>query len=104
VRIYLHAGPAWPCIVDTNDRAPFGKTCAHLPVIRKPIAQSIESFGDGLAGPTRQALCAGIDFYAGYDALIRQHISQGRSSRTLLMDRLVLHDDAADELGGIRRG
>src|SRR5262249_19337472 len=86
------------------DCPPFGKTRAHLPIIRQAVAQTIESFSNSLPREICQTLRTGIYFDAGYDSLFRQYISQGCPGRTLLVDSLVLQDDAADERGDIGCG
>jgi hypothetical protein len=51
-----------------------------------------------------KGLCAGIDLDAWNDALTRESFGERCAARTLLTDRFVIHDDAADELGDASGG
>src|SRR5262245_52682708 len=92
------AGRTREPIVNTNDRPPFGESRAHLMVVRQPVTQTVEPLGDSLALEGREAFCSGVHFNAGDDTPLSEHISQRCSSRALLMDSLILENDATDEV------
>src|SRR5262245_5158429 len=102
--VYLHAGRTWKRVINTYDGAPFGKTRAHLTVIREAVAQTVETFGDGFARKACETLRTGIHLDAWDDALFGHDIGQWRTRRTFLVDSLILQDDTADELSDIRSG
>ena len=73
-------------------------------VLGEALPQPVETFGNRLLGGAGERLCAGIDLDAGNDALAREHLGERHPAGALLTDRLVVQDDAADELRRARRG
>jgi hypothetical protein len=73
-------------------------------VLLETLSQTVKPLGDGLMGRAGQRFRAGVDLDAGKDAPGRQSLCERRAAGTLLMDRFVIHDDAANELGGARAG
>ena len=55
VRVSLDATAAGNVLADGDHRTPFGKTRAHLKVIRQTFAQAVQTFGDFLAGMSGQS-------------------------------------------------
>ena len=78
----------------------FAKRAPRLAVFGEPIAQPVEPLRHGFPGTSRQRPGAGIDLDARHDPLLRKNFGQRHPGRAFLADRLVLHDDAADELRG----
>ena len=104
VCVHSHAVGARQYVVYVDHGPPFCEAGAHAAVRREAIAQTVETLGDGLVRRTGERLRADIDLDAGKDALSREDLAERRAGGTLLMDRLVIHDDAADELGDARGG
>jgi hypothetical protein len=55
-RVGLDAAPARNAVAHGDHRTPFGKTGTHLGVFGQAIAQSVQTFGDLLAGMPCQGL------------------------------------------------
>ena len=88
---------------DRVRRAPLREARAEVAVLLEPPAQPVEAFGDGLAFGERQRLRAQVDLDAGNDALRREQLRERRAVVRALANRLVVEDDAADELLDARR-
>jgi hypothetical protein len=73
-------------------------------VLLETIPQAVKPLGDGFVGSAGEGLGAGVDLDAGQNALGRKSFGERRATGTLLTDRFVIHDNAADELGGARGG
>ena len=67
-------------------------------VLLEPAAQAVEALRHLLAGEERQVLRAGVDLDPGDRALRGEHLRERRAVVGALADRLVVEDDAADEL------
>jgi hypothetical protein len=65
------------------------------------IPETAQAADESEAG---ERLGAGVDLDPWKDALGRDCLYQRRAAGALLTDRFVIHDDAADELGGARGG
>jgi hypothetical protein len=78
---------------------PLRKASAHAVVSLEAIPKPVEPLGDGFAGGAGERFRAGVDLDAGKHALGREKLGERRTAGTLLTDRFVIHDDAADELG-----
>ena len=87
-----------------DDRPPLRETGAHIAVFSETIPETVEPLSDRLSGRARKGLRAGVDLDAGKDALAFKNLGERRAAGTLLADRFVIHDGAADEFGGARRG
>ena len=75
--------------------------CPALPCLatcRLPGAQVVEALRAGLAVRSRQHLQAGVDLDPGHDALGLEHVNKLDALVTLLVQRLLKHDGAADVL------
>ena len=84
---------------DVDDRAPLGEPGAEPAILREPLAQAIEPFGDHLAGAERQRLGALVDLDAGRSQpACLDHLDQRRAVLGVLADGLVVEDDAGDVL------
>ena len=68
MRIRLDADLRRNAVADVDDRAPLGETGAELVVLREPLAQAVEAFGDRLVREAGQRLGARIHLDAGHDA------------------------------------
>ena len=99
----LDASRAWQIVVDVDYGSPFREARPEAGVLFEPIAESIEPFGHGFARRTGERLRARIDLDAWHDPLFCKHLRERRPASVFLADRLVLHDDAADEFGGGRK-
>jgi hypothetical protein len=89
-------------VADMNDRAPLRETRAHIAVFRQAITKPVEAFGNCFAWRAGEGLRACVDLNARQNTLCRQNLSERRDIGARLADRLVLHDDAADELSHAR--
>src|SRR5918992_43484 len=89
------AGAAWS---DRDHRAPLREPGAELVVLRQALTQAVEPFGHRLLGRTCQRLRAHVDLDPGDDPLLLEQLRERRAVRRALPDRLVVKDDAADEL------
>ena len=72
-------------------------------VLGKSLAQAVKAFSDGFLPRSRKRLGTSIHLDARNNALRYLDIGHRSASRAFLADGLVLHDHAADELGGTRR-
>src|SRR5262249_20538850 len=104
MHICTHASGTRSRIRDRDDSAPFRETRTHIVILPETIPQTVKPLGDGFVGRAGEGLRAGINLDAGKDALDRKSLGEQRAIGTLLTDRFVIHDDAADELGGARGG
>ena len=96
--IRLDAATGRNAISYGDDRPPLGELRAQIGVLGETVAQPVETLGDKLAVSSCQRLRALVHLDAGNDALIRQYLDEGSAVRALLAERLVVQDDAADEL------
>src|SRR5262249_33852095 len=104
VRIRANADGARQSVRDMDDRPPLGETGTHAMVLREAIPEPVEPLGDGFTRRAGERLRAGVDLDTGKDPLRRKNLGEGRAGGALLTDRLILQNDAADELSLIRRG
>jgi hypothetical protein len=63
------------------------------------VAQTIQPLGNRFDGRSGQRLGSGIDLNTGQDAFIHKDLHKGHARRAILVEGLILHYDAADELG-----
>ncbi len=104
VRVDVDAGRGRDAVADRDHRAPLREAGAERRVLREPLAQPVEPFGDLLVGMERERLRAGVDLDAGHDAEGRQRVGERDAGERALPDRLVEQDRAADRFGESRRG
>ncbi len=97
--IGMDTGPTRQRVGDGDDGPPLGEARAEVAVLLESGAEPVEPLGDPFVRRARERFGAIIDLDAREDALLRQEIGQWRSRRARLVDRLVLQDHAADELG-----
>jgi hypothetical protein len=98
------AHPARVLVGDPQHRAPLGEPGAEPAVGGQPLAQAIEPLGHRLLGRAGERLGSHVHLHARQHALLGQHLRQRPAARGVLVDGLVLQDDAADELGLAGRG
>ncbi len=103
-RIGVDGIPGWDSGPDIDHCAPLREFRAQLVVLGEPLAQSIESFGNGLAGKTGQRLRSQIDLDAGKHSMLCEIDRKRYPVLGLLADGLVIHDDAADVFRGTGSG
>src|SRR5207245_9279447 len=96
VRIRPDAVLTRDLFADRDHRAPFGEPRAELAVLGESLAQAVEPLGDRLAFGKRERLGAGVDLDAGNDPLRLQQLWKWDAVGSLLSDRLVVEDHAAD--------
>jgi len=104
VGVRLEAVLAWNARPDGNDRPPLGEARAERPVLREPLAESVEALGDQLAGCTGERLRALVHLDPGHDPLTRQQVRERRPVLGVLADGFVEKDHAADEAAELGRG
>ena len=92
----VDAGVARNAVADVDHRAPFGETRAQLVILRQPLGEFVEPFGDDLARAVRQRLGALVDLDAGQRAGLLDQLDQRGAILGLLADGLVIEDDAGD--------
>ena len=92
LRIGFDAALAGNAIADRDHRAPLGKTGAHLKVFFEAVAQSVQTFGDFLAGMSGQILCARVDLDSRNDSCIEDGFDKERAVFLPLADGLVVKD------------
>jgi hypothetical protein len=78
--------------------APLGEAGAKLPVLGQALAEAVEALGDRLAGSVRERLGTLVDLDPRDDSTPREQLGEGGAVVRALADRLVVEDDAADEL------
>src|SRR6266436_5569898 len=103
MRVRLDGERGGNALGNIDDCAPFGEARAEPAVVAEPLAQAVESLGDGLAVETRERLRTQVHLDTGDDALLHQVLRKRRTLPGLLADGLVVQDDAADRLGGAWR-
>ena len=91
-------------VADGDDRAPLCEARPERAVLLEPPAQPVEPFGHLLAGEAGLVVRAGVHLDSGDRALRREHVPERRAVVRRLPDRLVVEDDAADEVLHVRRG
>ena len=104
MRVGLDATAARNAITDGNHRPPLGKTRAHLKIFLEALAQSVQTFGDFLAGMSGQVLGSGIYFDAGNDSRIGEDFEKRSAVLLLLANRFVVKNRATDALAETGRG
>ena len=90
------AGVARNAGADVDHGAPLGELGAETAVFDEALAQTVEAFGDHLAGTERQRLGPLVDLDAGERAGLLDDLDERRAVLGLLADRLVVEDDAGD--------
>lgn len=96
-------GPRRNIRPDANHRAPLAEPRSEPRILGQPLAQTVESLRDFLAGKTRERLNALVHLDPRNDALSREHLDQRRPVRRRLPQRFLKQDDAADEFAQTRR-
>ena len=99
-----HARVARERVAHRDHRAPLRESRSHLAVLLESLTESVESFGHLLRGRAGERLGSQVDLDAGKNAQTTTHRSEWRSVGTLLADRLVVDDHAAQELRRTGRG
>ena len=99
MRVGADAVVARDARADIDHRAPFAEFGAELAILDQPLAQAVETFGDGLAGREGERLGALVDLDAGDRAGLLDHLDQRRPVLGLLPDGLVEQNDAGDAVG-----
>jgi hypothetical protein len=73
-------------------------------IFGQALTQTIQTFGDGLAGETGKRLRARVDLDAGDDAELGQVLRERRAVLGFLAQGFIVKDHAADVVGDVRRG
>jgi hypothetical protein len=103
VRVRPDAVLARQRVRDGVRRAPLREARAEPAVLGEALAQPVQAFGDRLALGAGERLRARVDLDAGDDPLRGEQLGERRPIGGALAERLVVEDDAADELLGARR-
>ena len=98
MRVGLDAEAGGIARADVDDRAPLGETGAETVVFLEPLAQAVETLGDGLVREIGEGLRALVDLDAREDAERCEVLRERHAGAGLLAQRLVVHDHAADGL------
>jgi hypothetical protein len=88
---------------DIDHRPPLGKARAELKIFDQPLAQAVQSLGDGLGRKAGQRLGAHVDLDARHDAELGQMLSKRHARTGFLPQRFVVQDHTADPLLDARR-
>ncbi len=81
---------------DVDHRAPFRKARAQLVVLRQTFAQTIQPFGDGVAGAAGQRLGALVHLDTGNRTGIGNQLDQSCAVFCLLTDGFIKQDDTGN--------
>src|SRR6266566_9094445 len=100
LRVRIDAGVRGYYVADCDNGAPFGKARAQLPILHEPIAQPVEPFGDFLAGKICHRLSTLVHLDPRDDPLLFQGFYERATIASLLPDRFIKQDYAADEFTG----
>ena len=104
LRVCVNACGCGNFLADRDDGAPFGKARAQLPIFRQPVAQAVQALGDFLAREICHRFGALIDLDSRNDPLLLQRFDERATVASLLPNRFVKQDHAADKfvctLGG----
>src|SRR4051812_10580978 len=87
-------------VADCDDRAPFGKTRAKLPVFGQSLAQSVQTFRDFFSWKTSHGLGAFVHLDPWNDPLLLKHFNKTPPVAILLPNRFVEENHTADEFAG----
>jgi hypothetical protein len=96
MRVRLDASSAGESFSDGEYRAPLGEACSHLKILGQSATQAIQAFGYFLRWVARQFLCARVDLDAGNNSRIGEDPNKGSAVFSVLANRLVVQDCAAD--------
>src|SRR5882757_279644 len=80
-----------------NHGAPFCEPCSQFPVFGQSLAQSVKTLGNFFPWKIRHSLGAVVHFNPGYDSLILQCFHESAPIASLLPNRLVKENYAADK-------
>ena len=83
-------------VADRDDGAPLREARAEPAVLRQPLAQAVEAFGDDLAGATASGFAPLSTLMPGMMPCSSSTCANGVPSDGRLADRLVEEDHAAD--------
>src|SRR5439155_4644926 len=100
VRIRPDAVVARDVLADRDHGPPLREARAELAILVHALTQAVEALGDLLLGRVGQWMRALVDLDSGDDPLVGKQLGERRAVRSLLADRLVVEDDAADVVGG----
>ena len=98
MRVGLDAEAGGIARADVDDRAPLGETGAETVIFREPLAQPVETLGDGLVREIGEGLRALVDLDAGEDAKRCEVLRERHAGAGALAQRLVVQDHTADGL------
>jgi hypothetical protein len=84
------------CGSDIDHGAPFGESCTQFVILGQPLAQSVQTLGDGLIGKAGQRLRAQVHFDAGKHAKFGKIRRERYTRLGFLPQGFIVHDDAAD--------
>ncbi len=103
MRIRRDTPPARNAVCDGEDCPPFCEARTHLGILRQPLAQTIQTLGNLLSGEGGKLLCAEVNLNAGKDSECAQSLSEGSAIVLLLVNGLIVKNDAADAFVEPRR-
>ena len=90
------AGGTGDVRANVDHRAPLGKFCAELHIVRATLGQIIEALGHRFAGAERQRLGACIDLDARQHAILVQQINERGAIGGFLAQRFIVQNHTAD--------
>src|SRR5207249_4266215 len=91
-------------LANGDHRPPLGKARAELSIFGQSLTQSVETLGNFLAGKIRHRLGAFVDFDAGNDSLLLEDFDKSATVASLLPNRFVKENHAADKFARAGRG
>ena len=97
LRVRVDACARWNVVPNRNHGAPFCEPRSEFPVFGQSFAQSVKTLGNFFPWKIRHRLGAVVHFNPGYDSLILQRFYESAPIASLLPDRLVKQNYAADK-------